>query len=106
VIYNRLKLKTEELLEKYGTDGEIVFYDSDNIQMSRGKVKAIRIALNVDVIPSSIVEDVDSTILCDSNIGINKDDYIIFDSTLYKIIDFELIRPTDTSIVYQLFVGV
>lgn len=104
MFYKNLQTKVLTLLEKRGIRFDVISYDVSNNETIKGSPLGIRGPVNIDNVETSIVEEAEATIIATSEVDIDKDDYIRFDNTLYKIIDFTKTRPTNVTIVYEIFV--
>lgn len=105
-LYTKFKSKAEELLDKYGKSYVHIRYDQSNNPTTIDSSKVgLLTAIDVDNVVASLIKDAESVLI--STVGEEEpkmEDYVRFDNTLYKIVNFEKIRPTDTTIIYKIYV--
>lgn len=103
MFYERLKSRADDLLTKRGIPFEVISYDNNNNENIKGNPKGIMGPVRSENIPASVVEQSEATLTATSELEIDKDDYIRFDNILYKIVWVDKIRPTNVTVLYQVF---
>lgn len=100
-LYNRLQKQSTSLLTKFGHDIELV----DSTKTTLDTYKGLSGPVRVENTPASVVEKATATVYVSVGaIEPKLDHYLRINGSIWKIIYIDPIKPTDTAILYTLFV--
>lgn len=99
--YDRMQALSTTLLTKYGHAIELIDATKTTLDTYQGISGSVR----VENTPSSVVEQATATIYVSSGtVEPTVDHYLRFNGQIWKIIYVDPVKPTDTSLLYTIFI--